>query len=840
MTAVLDRPATPAPDAAATPAPRRAGARDGFLDTVRAIALIRVVIWHTLAVAVVSWLVAAMPAMFFVAGSLLARSLDRRPWRELLRGRLRRLLLPFWVFGAVVLSVLVLVQRLDPSPETALHPLSLVAWVFPLVDPHGSAWEAGWASAPLWYLRCYLWLLLLSPLLRRAHRRWGLRVLLVPLAAVFVVDFLIRNPGMAPPGFAVAKYYLGDLATFSFFWVLGFSHSDGALRTVDRLGRLEWAAIGGAAAVVWVQVVHPATLVVNDSYPLLLFVGVGWLGLFLAGERWIGRATSHRFFAPVVAWLGRRSITVYLWHPIAIVGAYWLRAEFAPGIPRVAVLLVVFPLVVVLSVLFGRVEDHAAGRPAQWWPGRDDPAVLRRWGQRWGRWVPRRVSSVRSMVLGAVVALLVVDVVVPAPAAAGTSASSASSASSAGAAGAADAGDSLALPPAPSAKPDQVDFAGDGTATSGTDAGAAAQPAGGAGAAAPVAAASAAAPSAAAPSAGPASTGDGGGSSPAGAAPVAGGAASAATAKVQAAVDSWRSARGVAGVQLGVRFADGSQLVLVSGKATDGSALDPSGTFPVTSITKTMTSAITLQLVHEGRIGLDDPLPAIGEVPGLPYVGKVTVRQLLNHTAGVQPYDTTPGYAAVKGSALTPQTALQLVLHQPLQWTPGSQVGYSNSGYLTLGLLDEQLSGTGYAELLQQRVFGPAGMTDSHLDVTPTAGWAGFSAGGVVSTVPDLLRWGDALYRRGTVLDKESLGRMLDIGNRFNTGLGAFPVCPCSTRNGVKVYSSIGHNGGQATLQYAPQQNLVIAENLTESMWTDHLTQAHVAELLSAVEKAAS
>ena len=150
--------------------------------------------------------------------------------------------------------------------------------------------------------------------------------------------------------------------------------------------------------------------------------------------------------------------------------------------------------------------------------------------------------------------------------------------------------------------------------------------------------------------------------------------------------------------------------------------------------------------------------------------------------------------------------AMAPLVSEPLEWTPGSQVGYSISGYLTLGLLDEQLSGKSYADLVQSQIFGPAGMTNSKLDDTPTAGWTGFSAGGVVSTLTDQLAWGNALHRKGRILDKDSLAQVLNIDNQFNTGLGAFPACPCSLDNGVKVYSSIGHKGGQATVQYAPNR----------------------------------
>ena len=453
-------------------------------------------------------------------------------------------------------------------------------------------------------------------------------------------------------------------------------------------------------------------------------------------------------------------------------------------------------MTIALSVLFGRVEDYAAGRKAQWWPGRDDPAVIRKAGDVVGRVLPRSLPPVRSLLIGAVIGVLLVNVLVPAATGEAAGAASTEPVS-------ADGG--LALPPAPSAKPDQADF---GAATGDV--------AGTAAATDPVVAAQA---------------------------PVAGGSAApidaaAASQRVQAVVDAWRTSAVVDGVELGVRLPDGTDVTVTSGAGTDGAPLDPGAQYPITSITKSMTAAITMELITEGKIGLDDPLPAIDSVPGLPYVGQVTIRQLLNHTAGVLPYDKSPAYAAARSGPLTAATALALIKDQPLEWAPGAQVGYSNSGYLTLGLLDEQLSGKTYEELLQTRIFGPAGMGDSRLDTTPTAGWAGFSAGGVVSTLADQLAWGDALYRRNAILDADSLAQMLDVDNQFNTGLGAFPTCPCSTVDGVKVYSSIGHNGGQTTIQYAPKQDIVIAVNLTESMWTADLSQADVAELLTAVEGA--
>jgi len=109
-----------------------AARRDRFLDVVKAVAVVRVVLWHTLSWPWLSW-IPAMPAMFFANGALLDRSVGKAGWWQTVRSRFRRLLLPYWAYAAA--SVMVMVAA-GWRPGLG----DLLPWVFPVVDPVGSVW----------------------------------------------------------------------------------------------------------------------------------------------------------------------------------------------------------------------------------------------------------------------------------------------------------------------------------------------------------------------------------------------------------------------------------------------------------------------------------------------------------------------------------------------------------------------------------------------------------------------------------------------------------------------------------------------------------------------------
>lgn len=128
--------------------------------------------------------------------------------------------------------------------------------------------------------------------------------------------------------------------------------------------------------------------------------------------------------------------------------------------------------------------------------------------------------------------------------------------------------------------------------------------------------------------------------------------------------------------------------------------------FQLASITKTFTAAAVLMLQQENKLNIDNDVTEY--IPEFPWPG-ITVRQLLNHTAGLQNYMWMIERYWNKSVRPNNEDMLQLFLKYPrgLNFRPGSRFGYSNTGYAFLGLLIERVSGKSYAEFMQQKIFDP-------------------------------------------------------------------------------------------------------------------------------------
>jgi hypothetical protein len=128
--------------------------------------------------------------------------------------------------------------------------------------------------------------------------------------------------------------------------------------------------------------------------------------------------------------------------------------------------------------------------------------------------------------------------------------------------------------------------------------------------------------------------------------------------------------------------------------------------FLVYSINKTLLAAVALSLVEDGRLALDATLDRF--VPEVPHAARITVEQLLRHTAGIPNYGATPAYhEAVRTHPETPWSFEEFAAQTwrgGLQFEPGERFEYSNPGYMLVRAVVEQAGGTTYAELLRNRI----------------------------------------------------------------------------------------------------------------------------------------
>nr|WP_299534846.1 acyltransferase [uncultured Streptomyces sp.] len=356
MGLLLARP--PSSDRAPAPPSRAPGGsgRDRYFDILRAVALVRVVTYHTFEWPWLSMVFPSMGVMFALAGSLMARSLER-PALTVIRSRLRRLLIPVWVFG-LMLGAAMLLHGWVPG-------IDVLYWVLPVGDPPGNEWgEQAWAV--LWYLRTYLWFVLLSPLLLRLFRSAPLVVLALSLVPVVLLETVWE----APEGRLGTT--LTDLSIFLFCWLLGFAHREGVL------ARLRPAAVAAAgvplmAAGLWWAFHHRSEGSYDlDDIPLAQALFSAGFVLLLLRFRLDCQGLAKRPAADrVVAVFNARAVTIYLWHEIALmlsvaaIDLLWRFPWAEAHLPLESTWLmfgVAWVLIAAAVLALGWVEDVAAKR----------------------------------------------------------------------------------------------------------------------------------------------------------------------------------------------------------------------------------------------------------------------------------------------------------------------------------------------------------------------------------------------------------------------------------------------------------------------------------------------
>jgi hypothetical protein len=379
------RPAVPTPTSVsrsldrlvdATPA-----ARDRTVDLVRAFSITVVVVWHwTLAVTheqdgryvmsnpiddvplawLATWLLQVMPLFFLVGGFADLAAWDHaecRPW-SFLRRRLVRLLRPAAVFVAVWTVAEALLQIVVPGYPGVIAYSQIVV-------------------TPLWFVAAYLWVVLLVPLTAKAHRRAAVPTVTLLGAAVVAVDVARFGAGLAALG------AVNTALVWVFVHQLGYVWRDGMLAPVHRRYALAAAGLGGLVVVAALEV-YPRSMVatvgdeLSHMYPTtagIAVLAVFQLGVVLLLHPVLVRCTQRRRVWKGVVAVNAVAVTVFLWHPTALLlalGVFEAAGLLIHSAPTAAwwaqrPLWLLVPVLALagLVALFARAERRTAGGTGQ-------------------------------------------------------------------------------------------------------------------------------------------------------------------------------------------------------------------------------------------------------------------------------------------------------------------------------------------------------------------------------------------------------------------------------------------------------------------------------------------
>lgn len=202
---------------------------------------------------------------------------------------------------------------------------------------------------------------------------------------------------------------------------------------------------------------------------------------------------------------------------------------------------------------------------------------------------------------------------------------------------------------------------------------------------------------------------------------------------------------------------------------------DTNTVFQIGSITKQFTSAIILQLAEQNKLSLQDSLAKY--IPDYPNGGKITIENLLTHTAGVYNYTNDVNFMVNETAhPINRDSLVNRFKYKPLDFPPGQKFSYSNSGYILLGYIIEKVTGQSYFQVVRQRIFQPLHMDHSGFDFThlrspdKAIGYTSpdsttpasivdssvsFAAGAIYTTVGDLYKW-DLALREGKIINPAS------------------------------------------------------------------------------------
>lgn len=248
----------------------------------------------------------------------------------------------------------------------------------------------------------------------------------------------------------------------------------------------------------------------------------------------------------------------------------------------------------------------------------------------------------------------------------------------------------------------------------------------------------------------------------------------------------------------------------------------PATKYKIGSITKMFTATVIFQLIEEKKLTLDTKLSQY--YPQIPNADKITIGQLLNHHSGIYNYTNDPSFGGKIEHTYTKDQVLALIAGYPSDFEPGTKGEYSNSNFILLGYIIEDITKKPYKDVVAERVVKKIGLKNTYYYSTidpkkneafsysyKNKKWEKreqwdeslvFAAGALQSTPADLTQFIKALFD-GKVIKKTSLDQMTKLSSMYGYGILQFPF-------GERKF--FGHNGGiegfTSALGYYPADNM--------------------------------
>lgn len=247
--------------------------------------------------------------------------------------------------------------------------------------------------------------------------------------------------------------------------------------------------------------------------------------------------------------------------------------------------------------------------------------------------------------------------------------------------------------------------------------------------------------------------------------------------------------------------------------------------YRIGSVSKMFTATIIMQLVEEGKLSLDTPLAEF--YPDIPKASDITIENMLRHRSGLFNFTNAPDYPKWMTEEQSKKQILERIRGYDSQFAPGTQTSYSNTNYVLLSYIIEEITGEPYADQLRKRITGPLNLQHTSYGDDINTGQneaASFryvqsqwkkqpetdmsiptGAGALVSTPGDMTDFIRALFK-GELVSQQSLDKMTTLKGGLGIGMMRFPF--------ADTYA-YGHNGGidgfQSNLLYFPDQDVASA-----------------------------